>query len=109
MGAWNQAQAHAQFVSNVVDFGLNIQAALDAPRFSKDTFWGRDVNLEARIAPGTQAQLAAMGHELVLRGDFSSARMGCGQAVAWDPAQGVLLGASDARKDGAAIATLEHW
>jgi gamma-glutamyltranspeptidase/glutathione hydrolase len=106
MGAWNQAQAHAQFVSNVVDFGLNIQAA---PRFSKDTFEGRDVNLEARVADSTQRQLAAMGHELVLRGDFSSVRMGCGQAVAWDPIQRVLLGASDARKDGAAIAALERW
>jgi gamma-glutamyltranspeptidase / glutathione hydrolase len=109
MGGWNQAQAHAQFVSNVVDFGLNIQAALDAPRFSKDTFEGRDVSVEARIAPGTRRELAQMGHEIVLRGDFSSIRMGAGQAVAWDASQGVLFGASDARKDGAAIAALLSW
>jgi gamma-glutamyltranspeptidase/glutathione hydrolase len=38
MGGWNQSQAQARFVSNVVDFGMNIQSALDAPRFSKETF-----------------------------------------------------------------------
>src|SRR4029077_7405833 len=53
MGGWNQAQAHAQFVSNVVDFGMNIQAALDAPRFSKETFPGCDVNFESRVADST--------------------------------------------------------
>src|ERR1041385_9502818 len=34
MGGWNQSQAHAQFVSDIVDHGLNIQAALEAPRFT---------------------------------------------------------------------------
>ena len=109
MGGWNQAQAHAQFVSNVVDFGMNIQAALDAPRFSKDTFPGRDVSLEARIPSAVRQQLAAMGHEIVLRGDFSSVRMGSGQAVEHDLASGMLFGASDPRKDGAAIAALRRW
>jgi gamma-glutamyltranspeptidase / glutathione hydrolase len=109
MGGWNQAQAHAQFVSNVVDFGMNIQAALDAPRFSKDTFPGRDVSLEARIPEAVRRQLSAMGHEIVLRGDFSSVRMGSGQAVEHDLARGMLFGASDPRKDGAAIAALRPW
>ncbi|HEV7986762.1 MAG TPA: gamma-glutamyltransferase [Steroidobacteraceae bacterium] len=109
MGGWNQAQAHAQFVSNVVDFGLNIQAALDAPRFSKDTFDGRDVNLEARIPAGIRRQLGDMGHDVLRRGDYSSVRMGAGQAVAWDPVRKVMFGASDARKDGAAIAALLPW
>ena len=109
MGGWNQAQAHAQFVSNVVDFDMNIQAALDAPRFSKDTFPGCDVSLEARIPLPVRAQLAAMGHEIVLRGDFSSVRMGSGQAVEHNLAHGVFLGASDPRKDGAAIGALRRW
>ena len=43
MGGWNQSQAHAQFVSNIVDHGMNIQAALEAPRFTKLTFEGLDV------------------------------------------------------------------
>jgi gamma-glutamyltranspeptidase/glutathione hydrolase len=109
MGGWNQAQAHVQFVSNVVDFGMNIQAALDAPRFSKDTFPGRDVSLEARIPRSIRQQLAAMRHEIVLRGDFSSVRMGSGQAVEHDLAGGMLFGASDPRKDGAAITALRGW
>ena len=106
MGGWNQAQAHAQFVSNVVDFGMNIQAALDAPRFSKETFAGCDVNFESRIPDSTRAALTAMGHVPVMRGDFSATRMGAGQAVLRNTRTGVNMGASDPRKDGAAIQQL---
>ncbi len=106
MGGWNQAQAHAQFVSNIVDFGMNVQGALDAPRFSKETFPGCDVNFESRIPEATRSALTAMGHEIVMRGDYSSTRMGSGQAVQRDAKSGVNFGASDPRKDGAAIAAL---
>ena len=106
MGGWNQAQAHAQFVSNIVDFGMNVQGALDVPRFSKETFGGCDVNLESRIPEATRAALRARGHEIVMRGDFSSTRMGAGQAVLRDFRTGVNSGASDPRKDGSAIAEL---
>ncbi len=107
MGGWNQAQAHAQFVSNIVDFGMNVQGALDAPRFSKETFGGCDVNFESRIPESTRAELKARGHEIVMRGDFSSTRMGSGQAVIRDYKTGMNAGASDPRKDGAAIAELQ--
>ncbi len=106
MGGWNQAQAHAQFVANVVDFRMDIQSALDVPRFSKDTFDGCDVNLEARIPEATRAQLGALGHQVIMRGDFSSTRMGAGQAVARNLAQGMNFGASDPRKDGAAVSEM---
>ena len=56
MGGWNQSQAHAQFVSNVVDHRMNIQAALEAPRFTKQTFEGTDVEMESRIAGGGSRQ-----------------------------------------------------
>ena len=102
MGGFNQAQAHAQFVANVVDFGMNIQAALEAARFSKHTFAGCDVEVEDRIPAEVRNALAARGHELQLRGSFSSS-MGGGQAVRRDFATGVNFGASDPRKDGAAI------
>ncbi len=85
---------------------MNIQAALDAPRFSKHSFEGCDVSLEARIPVPVREQLAAWGHEIDLRGDFSSLRMGADQAVERDDARGVNFGASDPRKDGAAIAEL---
>ncbi|AMW05769.1 gamma-glutamyltransferase [Gemmatimonas phototrophica] len=106
MGGWNQSQAHAQFVSNIVDFGLNIQGAIDAPRFSKETFPGCDVNFESRIAKSTRDSLAAMGHEIVMRGDYSSTRMGSGQAVYRNFTTGLNAGASDPRKDGAAVSEL---
>ena len=108
MGGWNQAQAHAQFVSNLVDFGMNIQGAIDAPRFSKETFPGCDVNFEARIPGKVRNELTAMGHEIILRGDFSATRMGSGQAVMRDFAAGTNYGASDPRKDGAAVMELHH-
>jgi gamma-glutamyltranspeptidase/glutathione hydrolase len=102
MGGFNQAQAHAQFVANVADFGMNVQAALEAARFSKHTFAGCDVDVEARIPAEVRAQLAARGHQLGVRGDFSSV-MGGGQAVRRDFPTGVNFGASDPRKDGEAI------
>ena len=106
MGGFNQAQAHAQFVSNIADFGMNIQGALDSPRFSKETFEGCDVNFESRIPDAVRKELAGRGHVIVMRGDYSSTRMGAGQAVLHNSATGVNFGASDPRKDGAAVAEL---
>ena len=97
MGGWNQSQAHAQFVSNIVDHGMNIQAALEAARFTKLSFEGKDVALEGRIPADVQRDLAARGHELEVEGDYCSL-MGGGQAVA--RRDGVNYGASDPRKDG---------
>ena len=102
MGGFNQGQAHAQFVSNVVDFGMNIQAALEAARFTKHSFAGCDVEMEDRIPSDVRQALAARGHEIQLRGSFSS-NVGGGQAVRRDGSTGVNYGASDPRKDGAAI------
>jgi gamma-glutamyltranspeptidase/glutathione hydrolase len=102
MGGWNQSQAHAQFVSNVVDHGMNIQAALEAPRFTKLTFEGCDVIVEARIPQHVRAGLAERGHDIAVQGDFSS-QVGAGQAVLRDDSAGVNYGASDPRKDGSAI------
>ncbi|HVB07565.1 MAG TPA: gamma-glutamyltransferase, partial [Candidatus Acidoferrales bacterium] len=102
MGGFNQAQAHAQFVSNIVDFGMNIQAAMEAARFDKITFGGCDVQIEDRVPADVRAALAARGHQLEVRGAFSS-HMGGGQATERNFATGVNFGASDPRKDGEAI------
>jgi len=102
MGGWNQSQAHAQFVSNIVDHELNIQAALEAARFTKDTFEGCDLEIENRVPAAVRAELESMGHELEVRGVYSP-QMGGGQAVLRDFAAGVNYGASDPRKDGEAI------
>jgi len=102
MGGWNQAQAHAQFVSHIVDFNQNIQAALETARFTKLSFGGCDVELENRIPGGVRAELESRGHKLTMHNGYSD-RFGGGQAVMRDYATSVNYGASDPRKDGAAI------
>ena len=102
MGGWNQSQAHAQFVSDIVDHGMNLQAALEAPRFTKLTFEGCDVSLEGRIPSAVRQELERKGHQVKVVGDFSSA-VGGGQAVRRDFRTGINYGASDPRKDGAAV------
>jgi gamma-glutamyltranspeptidase / glutathione hydrolase len=105
MGGWNQSQAHAQFIANVVDFKMNIQAAMEAARFTKRTFTGCDVQMENRIPQKTREELTAKGHKILVMGTYSAA-MGGGQAVLRDFANGINYGASDPRKDGAAVAEL---
>jgi len=105
MGGWNQSQAHAQFIANLADFKMNIQAAMEAPRFSKHTFGGCDVEMEGRISQAVRNELTAKGHKIEARGAFSS-DVGGGQAVLRDFATGVNYGASDPRKDGQAVAEM---
>jgi gamma-glutamyltranspeptidase / glutathione hydrolase len=105
MGGWNQGQAHAQFIANIADFKMNIQAAIEAPRFTKYTFTGCDVEMENRFSGKTREELTAWGHQIKVLGTFS-ARVGGGQAVLRDFATGVNYGASDPRKDGQAVAEL---
>jgi len=102
MGGWNQSQAHAQFIANLADFKMNIQAALEAPRFSKHSFSGCDVIMENRIPQKVRDELTAKGHKIEVRGMFTEA-VGGGQVVMRDSAAGVNYGASDPRKDGQAI------
>jgi gamma-glutamyltranspeptidase / glutathione hydrolase len=105
MGGWNQAQAHAQFVSHIVDYKQNIQLAMETARFTKGSFGGCDVELENRIPGNVRAELEAKGHILQMRNGYSN-RFGGGQAVMRDFATKVNYGASDPRKDGAAIPEL---
>ncbi|PYU23228.1 MAG: gamma-glutamyltransferase [Acidobacteria bacterium] len=105
MGAWNQSQAHAQFVSHIVDFDQNIQSALETARFTKMTFQGCDVQLENRVAGNVRSELEGKGHVLRMHNGFSNT-FGGGQAVMRDFATGVNYGASDPRKDGAAVPEL---
>jgi gamma-glutamyltranspeptidase/glutathione hydrolase len=102
MGGDVQAQAHVQVVSNLVDYGMNIQEALDDMRFHY--MEGDRVALETEHAPAAVAGLRALGHtvlgeEAVLaRGGF-----GGGQGIMIDLATGCYWGGSDRRKDGCAI------
>jgi len=102
MRGMNQAQAQAQFVSNVVDHGMNIQHALEAPRFTKAILGGCDLRIEARVPESVRDELSKRGHQLSVMGDYSGF-MGGGQAVMHDSATKVNYGASSPRKDGSAI------
>jgi acetyl esterase/lipase len=101
MGGWNQAQAHAQFVSNIADHGMTIQQALEAGRFTKRTFDGCDVAVEWLVPQNTRIDLRARGHEVRVIPPRSNT-FGYGQAVMLSP-DGVHFGASEPRHDGAAI------
>jgi len=102
MGGDVQAQAHVQVVSNLVDYGMNIQEALDDARFHYVE--GDRVALETEHAPAAVAGLRALGHTVLgeeavlVRGGF-----GGGQGIMIDPATGCYWGGSDRRKDGCAI------
>jgi len=101
MGGFNQAQAHAQFVANIADYGMNIQEALEAGRFTKGTFQGCDVSIETLVPDATIAALRGLGHDIRVVPPRSGT-FGWGQAVMSNGA-GVHFGASEPRHDGEAI------
>ena len=104
MGGANQPLAHAQFVSNFVDYGMNLQAAMETARFTVRSNFdiGCKILIEDRVPGGVRQQLTALGHQLDVRGDFSLF-IGQGQAIDHNSSTGLNFAASDARTDGAAI------
>lgn len=102
MGGMNQPLAHAQFVSNVVDYHMNIQAAMEEPRFTDLQQLGCKIVIESRVTPSTLDALSKMGHVLQVHTGYTSL-MGRGQAILHDSKTGLNFGASDPRADGAAV------
>jgi gamma-glutamyltranspeptidase / glutathione hydrolase len=100
MGGDMQVQGHVQVALNMIDFAMNVQEAIEAPRYR--IMGGRRVALERAIPPAVRDTLVAMGHVLVPYGD-QSISYGGGQAILIDEEHGVLQGGSDSRKDGCAI------
>ena len=72
MGGMNQPLAHAQFVSNVVDYKMNIQAAMEEPRFTVNTKLGCNIVIESRVTRESIEQLTKMGHVLEVRKEYST-------------------------------------
>ena len=96
MGGAYQPNGHTRFVSNMVDFGLDPQSALDAPRSFADE---GVLKVERGYSDLVRAQLTDLGHKVVV----PDGPLGGGQAIRIDHEAGVLEGASDPRKDGCAI------
>jgi len=97
MGGEYQAMGHQQFLTRYLDFGCDIQEAMDHPRYMADPFSG-DVEVEFPIDQETRDALTAMGHHIVA----AENPIGGSQAIAIDWDSGVLTGGSDPRKDGCA-------
>ena len=97
MGGQMQAQGHLQFVCNLVDFNMDVQNALDAPRFR--VMDDSRIMLETGIPMNTQASLAQKGHHIILGHTF----FGGGQAIFINPSSGTLVAGSDPRRDGCAV------
>ena len=107
MGGAMQPQGHVQIVMNLVDFGMNLQEAGDAPRIQHEGSTeptgrgtamsdGGEVNLETGFPYETVRALMRKGHRIV----FADGPFGGYQAIARDPDSGVYFGASESRKDG---------
>jgi gamma-glutamyltranspeptidase/glutathione hydrolase len=103
MGGDIQAQGHVQVLINLIERGLNLQQAIDAPRVRYIS--GRGVMMEESLTAPVIEALLKRGHERVLppAGVMHRTFMGGGQAIMIDPVTGALLGGSDSRKDGLAI------
>jgi gamma-glutamyltranspeptidase/glutathione hydrolase len=102
MGGANQPLAHAQFASNIIDYGMNVQEALESPRFTKKTSSGCDVSIEVRVPAATLQKLSELGHEIRIRREYTQ-EMGRGQAILHDSKTKTNYAASDPRDDGEAI------
>lgn len=96
MGGAYQAMGHAHVISNIVDHGMNLQTALDFPRVFFD---GDQVQIENGTGDDVMLALRALGHDVSRR----ALPHGGGQAIRIDWDRGVLIGASDPRKDGIAL------
>lgn len=93
-----QPQGQVQFLSNVIDFDMNLQDALDAPRWRYEGT-GASIALEPSIPSQSFQELAKRGHDITGGGGF----FGGGQALLSHPDYGTFQGGSDSRRDGCAI------
>lgn len=98
VGGDMQVQGQVQFLSNLIDFGMDVQSALDAPRWRFEENL-RDTALEPSLLSGIGDELAVRGHRVTDSGGF----FGGGQAVLLQPESGTFQGASDGRRDGCAL------
>lgn len=98
MGGGVQPQGHVQVLTNFIDLGMNLQQAIEAPRFRY--LAGTRVLMEDEMTDSVIKRLVERGHQ---RATERGLTMGGGQAIMLDPASGTLMGASDPRKDGMAL------
>ncbi len=101
-GSFGIPQTIAQVLINVLDFGLTIQAAIEAPRLKLAGTPGRSIIVESRLDPAVHAALEERGHVVEVIGPWDM-QVGGMQGIALDPATGLLLGGADPRRDSVAF------
>ncbi len=101
MGGFMQPQGHIQVLLNIIDFGMDVQIALDAPRFRY--IRGNECAFEPIIPPHVLQELADKGHKIIEQDDPYSQEFGGGQAILVHHITNALIAGSDPRKDGCAI------
>jgi gamma-glutamyltranspeptidase/glutathione hydrolase len=92
-------QTMFQLIVNVIDFRMDVQTAIEAPRYRIYSFGGNDLRLEARIPEDVRKGLEAKGHKIRLFSDWTMS-VGGAQGVVVDPSRMVLMGGADPRRDG---------
>ncbi len=100
-GAARIISTMALLVSNLIDYGMGVQEAIEAPRFyARDT--DRDLYVESRVPAATIAALTALGYSIKTQGEFDLF-FGGAQGIIIDPKTGKRIGGADPRRDGAVV------
>jgi gamma-glutamyltranspeptidase/glutathione hydrolase len=99
-GSFGILQTTPQMISNVLDHGFSIQAAIEAPRFR--AYEGARIEIEGRVPDGVREELTRRGHDVHVIDDYSWV-VGGGHGIMVDPETGVLMGGADPRRDGYAM------
>jgi len=100
-GSFGILQTTPQIILNILEFGMNVQEAIEAPRIRVQR--NRGVDAEGRIGANVIRELTARGHEITRVDDWSTI-VGGVQAILRDPESGALQAGADPRRDGYAIA-----
>ena len=100
-GSYGILQTQPQMMLNFLEFGLNLQEAIEAPRIR--VYRDRLLDAESRISEATRAELGRRGHQVNVIDDWSWV-VGGGQGIARDPESGALMAGADPRRDGYALA-----
>jgi gamma-glutamyltranspeptidase/glutathione hydrolase len=100
-GSWGIQQTTTQFMTNFMDYEMNIQASIEAPRFRFGDP-GKQIRMESRVPSEVREALIAKGHQIDVLPDFSPV-VGGAQGITVDPESGSFMGGADPRRDGYAL------
>jgi len=103
-GAWRIITSMAEIITNLVDFHMSMDEAIEAPRFTCRSKGGKPdaLQVESRIPEQTLLLLKLRGHDIKIRGDYDL-YFGGAQGILFDPVRDILLGGADSRRDGVAV------